>query len=149
MLAFEIDGYIFTRKICEEFKIENNQIYSKWSPFKGIMVETLLIPSGDGHIRRHKVKCDYDCIAYDCGFSVAVTEVQGYEENALGKEAYINNSFSSCKVMSISEEGIGEIIEAEPNTNLIHSKTKIPAIKYNLHQGETILETHVIAKVME
>lgn len=149
MLAFELDGYIFTRKICEDFKIENNEVYSKWSPIKGIMVETVLIPNENGHIRRHKVKSDYDCIAYDCGFSVAITEVEGYEENAIGKEAYIDNSFSSSKVISTSENGVGEIIEAEPNTNLIYSKTRIPAIKYKLLKGENILETHVISNVIK
>jgi hypothetical protein len=149
MLAFEIDGYIFTRKICEDFKIENNEIYSKWSPIKGIMVETLLIPNENGHLRRHKVKCDYDCIAYDCGFSVAITENGADEENAKDREAYIGNSFSSCKVISTGEHGTGEIIESEPNTNLIYSKTRIPAIKYMLNKGETILETHIITKVIK
>lgn len=149
MLAFEIDGYIFTRKICEDFKIENNEIYSKWSPIKGIMVETLLIPNENGHLRRHKVKCDYDCIAYDCGFSVAITEDGKDEENAKDREAYISNSFSSCKVISTCEYGSGEIIESEPNTNLIYSKTRIPAIKYILYKGEIILETQVITKVIK
>lgn len=149
MLAFEVDEYIFNRRRCEEFRIENNEIYSKWSPIKGIMVETILIPNENGHIRRHKVKCDYDCIAYDCGFSVAVTEDGKYEEIATDREAYVINSFSNCKVISHNEHGLGTIIESEPNTNLINSKTRIPAIKYELHKGENILETHVITQVIK
>ncbi len=147
MLAFEIDGYIFNRRNCEDFNIENNEIYSRWSPFNGIMVETMLIPKEDGHIRRHKVKCDYECVAYDCGFSVAITENGIYEENSSEREAYVNNSFSNCKVVSVQGNGIGEIIAAEPNTNLIYSKTKIPAVKYKLHKGENIIETEVITQV--
>lgn len=149
MLAFEIDGYIFNRRRCEDFKLENNEIYSKWSPFKGIMVETILIPNEDGHIRRHKVNCDYECTAYDCGFSVAITEDGLHEENASGKEAYVSNSFSSCKVISVHGDGTAEIIVAESNTNLIYSKTKIPAVKYNFHKGENIIETKVITQVIK
>jgi hypothetical protein len=149
MLAFEIDGYIFNRRNCEDFNIKNNEIYSRWSPFNGIMVETTLIPKEHGHIRRHKVICEYDCVAYDCGFSVAITEDGLYKENSKEREAYVNNSFSNCKVVSICGDGVGEVITAEANTNLIHPKTKIPAVKYKLHKGENIIETEIITEVIK
>jgi Uncharacterized protein conserved in bacteria len=149
MLSFEIDGYIFNRRSCEEFKIENNKIYSRWSPFKGIIVETMLIPKEDGHIRRHKVICDYECIAYDSGFSVAFTEDGMYKENLNERDAYVSNSFSNCKVVSLDGNGKGQIISAEPNTNLIYSKTRIPSVKYVLHKGENIIETEVITQVTQ
>jgi hypothetical protein len=60
----------------------------------------------------------------------------------------VNNSFSNCKVVSVSGDGVGEVITAEANTNLIHPKTKIPAVKYNLHKGENIIETEVITQVI-
>ena len=32
MLAFWIDGYVYVRRICEESKITENGVWSKWSP---------------------------------------------------------------------------------------------------------------------
>lgn len=70
-LSFEIDGYIFTRRLSLKISVKENSLFSLWSPFKGIKVETTLIPIEGGHIRRHKVTSDYDCIARDAGFSVS------------------------------------------------------------------------------
>ena len=66
-LSFEIDGYIFTRRLSLKISVKENSLFSLWSPFKGIKVETTLIPIEGGHIRRHKVTSDYDCIARDAG----------------------------------------------------------------------------------
>ena len=54
-LSFEIDGYIFTRRLSLKISVKENSLFSLWSPFKGIKVETTLIPIEGGHIRRHKV----------------------------------------------------------------------------------------------
>lgn len=75
-LSFEIDGYIFTRRLSLKISVKENSLFSLWSPFKGIKVETTLIPIEGGHIRRHKVTSDYDCIARDAGFSVHALTVQ-------------------------------------------------------------------------
>ena len=49
-LSFEIDGYIFTRRLSLKISVKENSLFSLWSPFKGIKVETTLIPIEGGHI---------------------------------------------------------------------------------------------------
>ena len=66
MLAFWIDGYVYVRRICEESKITENGIWSKWSPYPGITVETTITPDAGGHTRVHKITSEIDCVAYDC-----------------------------------------------------------------------------------
>lgn len=119
MLAFEIDGIIFVRRKCDEKRIEDGKIYSRWSPFKGINVETVLIPTEYGHLRKHNVECEYDCVAYDCGFASSGAEVK--------------------------VEGAGEIIpvRCEPNTNLTDPYARMNAVKYNLKKGKNEIETKV------
>lgn len=122
MLAFEIDGIIFTRRECTEYSItKNGTIHSKWSPFLGIMVETTLIPTSNGHKRKHIITSEIDCFAYDCGFATPNEET----DKVFGK-------------------GKNMIIDCSPNTNLMNPYTKMQAVKYEIPKGITELETEII-----
>lgn len=122
-LAFYIDSTVFYRKRCiEHVMSEDGSHMSKWSPCRGITVETTLIPTDVGHIRRHTVTCDFDCIAYDTTFSTP-----------LGGGGEIHG-----------KDGEEVVIECEPNTNLIYPKTEIKAVKYEFKKGTTTVETTVI-----
>ncbi len=122
MLAFEIDGYIFCRRKSTEHRVnQDGSVYSLWSPFNGITVETLLIPTENGHIRRRTVTTEYDCVAYDCGFATP--------------------SGSGGEVIGYGE---GVTVICEPNSNLIYTKTEIKAVKYTIKKGTTKLETKVV-----
>ena len=123
MLAFEKDNIIFVRRKCSEYKIEENgTVYSKWSPYKGVEVETRIIPTADGHIRQHTVKCTEECTAYDCAASFA--------PDAGGGEIF----------------GSGEeiTVTCAPNTNISKPLTKMKAIKYVFGKGTYEVETKVV-----
>lgn len=123
-LAFEIDGQIFYRRKCKEFSVNaDGSVASKWSPFRGIEVETTLTPTEDGHIRRHTVTVNEDCVAYDTAFALPV----GYPDGG-----------------EISGEGEPILITAEPNTNLICPQTEIKAVKYTFKKGTTTVQTRVV-----
>ncbi len=151
MLAFIVNGYVYVRRICENFTIEENKVMSKWSPYQGIIVETTIIPTDEGHIRQHSIYSEIDCDAYDCGFAVAADPEQGIWTSAdLGK-AIAECNFESCEVIgnikdnSSADLDNGEIIVADPNTNLLYPKTVIPAVKYKIHKGKNVVETIIIA----
>jgi len=121
-LAFEIDSMIFYRGKCIEHSIsDDGSHYSKWSPYRGITVETTLMPTEVGHIRRHTVACDFDCVAYDTAFATPLGG--GGEIHGTGEEL---------------------ILDCEPNTNLIYPKCEIKAVKYSFKKGVTTVETTVI-----
>ena len=121
-LAFEIDGRIFYRGKCIEHRMETDgSHYSKWSPCRGITVETMLIPTQNGHIRRHTVEADFDCVAYDTAFATPLGG--GGEIHGGGEEM---------------------TIVCEPNTNLIYPKCEMKAVKYDFKKGVTSIETTVV-----
>lgn len=121
-LAFEIDERIFYRGKCNEHRVEEDgSHYSKWSPCRGITVETLLIPTDDGHIRKHTVTTDEDCIAYDTAFA---TPIGGGGE--------------------IHGDGEETLLPCEPNANLIFPRCEIKAVKYFFKKGTTTVKTTVI-----
>lgn len=123
MLAFDIDGRIFYRaELLEHSMTEDGCHYSKWSPYRGINVETVLIPTDGGHIRRHTVECPFDCTAYDTAFATP-----------LGGGGEIHG-----------EDGAEVTLSCEPNSNLIFPKTEIKAVKYEFKKGVNKVETTVI-----
>lgn len=141
-LSFEIDGYIFTRSLSLKTCVEEEHLFSLWSPFKGIEVETILIPIEGGHIRRHKIASDYDCIARDAGFSVSCVsgvDCTSYEENGV---VTVKNNFSFCSVESTTG-GKCEVVSFHPNTSLVYQKTATPLASYEIKKGVTEIETIV------
>lgn len=121
MLTFVKDNMCFVRRKCVESRInDDGSVWSKWSPYDGVMVETLIIPAKTGHIRKHKVVCKEDCIAYDCSFAMP-------EPND-----------------KIYGNGETETIWCAPNTNLMNPWTELQMIKYNLISGENTIETEIV-----
>ena len=142
MLSFEIDGYIFTRRLCDEISISKNEIVSKWSPFKGIDVVTTLIPTENGHIRKHVITSEFECIARDAGFAVSSDSDCHCKSNANDDYAEVKNNFSYCRVQSTSG-GTHEILTMPPNTSLAYKNTLLPMAVYKIRKGITTIETIV------
>ena len=140
MLAFVIDGYTFIRRHSEEFQLFGDRLVSRWSPFAGITVVTELIPTGMGHIRRHRVESAIACTAYDCGFAVPKF-CDGFAASAEGSAAGARNARQRCTVTG--RTGAGVLVEAWPNTSLYAVNTVIPAVKYDIPVGAVTLETTV------
>jgi hypothetical protein len=151
MLAFLINGYVYVRRISESYRVEEDRVISKWSPYQNIEVETTIIPTKDGHTRQHNIVSKIECVAYDCGFAVAADPSQGIVTEIDNGVAIAKCDFESCEISgSYKEEehnemADGEIIIADPNTNLLYPKTVIPAVKYNIRQGNNMIETIVKA----
>ncbi len=143
MLAFYINGYVYVRRICEDFQVTEQDVTSRWVPYEGIKVETVITPTEKGHIRRHLIDSDRECEAYDCGFAIEI-DVDGEELEAGERCAKAENCYSRCSVNIVKGEGRGEIIAADPNTNLLHPMTRIPAIRYQIHKGTNEIITEVI-----
>ena len=146
MLAFVIDGWVFVRRHCTDFTLEETRLVSKWSPFPGIEVETELVPTETGHLRRHTVASTIDCTAYDCGYAVP-RFAPGYAQRADSAAAEAANAVCRCAVAGKGGEGV--VIKAFPNTGLYSTNTAIPAVKYHIPAGTTRLETVVDAAYRE
>ena len=57
--------------------------------------------------------------------------------------ARVENHYSGCTVETENAEGEGVVILADPNTNLLHPMTRIPAVKYPIHAGKNELTTEI------
>lgn len=140
MLAFFAHDTCYVRRQCDEVRFENNTVYSKWRPVDGIVVETTLIPTENGHIRRHTVTSELDCTAYECGF--AYPNCMELSENEFGggfAEMRDKNGFSRVDAVG----GTGKILWAAPNTNMIFPNTGIPCVVYEIKKGTQTFEARI------
>lgn len=157
MLAFVIDGYVYVRRICMEHIITEKGVYSKWSPYPGIVVETMITPNDKGHERMHKIVSNRECVAYDCGFSINRGDFKavGFECSEGDGWAQASNEYCLCRLEgevindlgdAIDKNIRGFIISSDPNLNLLYTKTSIPSIRYQIDEGTQKLVTNVIAE---
>ncbi len=135
VLCFEIDGHMFPRRTIHSFALvpagtesdleHADMMVSEWSPFTGIVVESKIIPTTTGHIRIHKIDSEYDCVAYDTGYSMPITD-------------------DTCSVKCLEGDGVEDCIVAAPNTNICYSKTKLPHVRYRIKKGSQIIRTEIV-----
>lgn len=123
--SFRVHGHIFVRGQAENIQVYEDMVVSDWSPVEGIRVHSEIIPTQNGHLRRHLVESEAACEAYDAGFAVPMEEADG------------------CSVHILCGKGRVEMMKPDPNTNLIHSKTLIPTAVYCIEIGKSVLETEI------
>ena len=123
MLSFVKNGHAYNRNECSEFRVNDDAtVYSKWSPFEGVTVTTLIIPTEDGHIRKHTIDSDGEYIAYDCGFQT------------LSDDGDVSG-----------EKGEKEVILVNPNLNLYEPHLlNMKCVKYTIPKGKSEFETKVV-----
>ena len=139
MLAFVIDRNVFVRRASESWKIEKGAVVTTWSPFPGIEVTTTITPTATGHHRHHEVDSAFDCEAYDTGFAVP-NFAPGYDETVENHSAEAHCDTLCCKV---SGTGEGVLIKCDPNTSLYFANVRLPAVKYAIAKGHTVMDTDI------
>lgn len=151
MLAFVVNGYVYVRRISEKFEIEEDRVVSSWSPYEGIQVQTIIIPTEAGHIRNHVIQSEVACVAYDCGFSISAELSSNLIMTEETDKASAECNTALCEVKGKyvdhrqDKTAQGQVIRADPNTNLLYAKTVIPSVKYEIKKGKNELETTITA----
>ena len=122
MLIFERDEMFYMRRKCKKTSVlEDGTLYSAWSPFSGVSVETYITPIKGGHKRKHIIESDGNYTAYDGAF--ATPDGDGYGD--------------------IAGDGEKVVIKSSPNINLSNNLTQTKTLKYNISKGKNLIETTV------
>lgn len=138
-LVFEIGGLFFGRPKADKADVSANGIVSYWSPFKGINVVTELIVKYNYYSVKHTITSNIACTAYSCGFALS-TDTPDYEAGVTDDVAVIMSNNRGCEV----DGGPGLIITASSNTNLLHPRTAIPAVRHTIKAGVTEVRASVM-----
>ncbi|KAA0700146.1 DUF2264 domain-containing protein [Neorhizobium sp. P12A] len=148
MLAFSDDGLHYrVRETNSDARLAGDVLYSKWSPFSDVSVETWLIPSAPWHIRAHRVVTPRPLQTAEGGFAIARRDFNADTFVADKGSAYAvgEADFSGILDLGSSVERTGIAQKGPPNTNLIVARTLVPQLRAEIPAGETILISAVLA----
>ncbi|MCI9868241.1 DUF2264 domain-containing protein [Rhizobium skierniewicense] len=148
MLGLSDDGIHFrTRETMEEALIAGDHLYSRWRPWRDVVVETWLIPQNPWHVRVHRIQTPYGLETSEGGFAI--------ERADFNRDT---NEIGNGKAVCFGQKDISAIVDLSPgslrdrvahqaiaNTNLIHPRTLVPQLRGALAAGETILITAAMA----
>ena len=146
MLAFLSNGFYFVRRRCEEVRCENDTLWSRWSPFEGVEVETTLRPEGKGHLRTHVIHSDKEYTAVEGGFSLPWKETTEIIQEKGSGIIKVSGPGGSSLLELREGDGIGEMVFCEANVNVCHNRTVLPYLQYQIKKGTTKISVYVEGK---
>ncbi|WP_234032921.1 DUF2264 domain-containing protein [Paenibacillus faecalis] len=144
MLALsECDEHYRVRRFCEEYRVEEQFVYSKWLPWQDVEIQTWLIPVGLWHVRIHRIDSKRRLAAAEGGFAVgrmmdfALSETDGVKIAADRAVALMPGGISG--IVNIQGYTGAIMVYPEANTNLLKPRTMIPTLTVQLESGEHVL----------
>lgn len=144
LLVSECDDYWRPRRRPEETRSTENQLYSRWKPFDDVEIETWIIPSGDWHVRVHKVKAGRNLWLREGGFGIMrYNDYDVYKKERISKfdqdnGLKIETDWGISAIVSISGGDFVSFIYPMPNTNLMFSTQITPVISSSCRRGEVL-----------
>lgn len=140
MLALTEDGFYYrVRNQCLESRIEGNVLYSRWRPWKDVEIETWLVPALPWHVRIHRIQTMRRLSSVEGGFALNCAGERLKQNRIIQRWQRGKRRRSPHHALAIYPAGVsglhdlldkrkGRIVNAHPNTNLLHARTVIPAL---------------------
>ncbi len=149
-LALSDDGEYY--RVCErpvEAGYDQGRLRSRWRPLPGVEVETWLVPSPPWHLRVHRVRTDRPLWTAEGGFALDRTgddplAREGVEQAGEGL-ALARYPAGGSGLRDLQGLRTGRVLRADPNTNLLASRTVLPTLLGQHTPGEYWLVCAVLA----
>lgn len=143
LLLADGDNYYRGRRDCEEVRVDENFIFSRWSPWHDVHVDTWLIPFGEWHLRLHRINSARTLQTAEGGFAVRKTEPQADER---GVSLVADNGMSRIVDLSPVIHRRAESIVTPPNSSVMFPEcAAIPLLTGEIAHGESWLCCAVFA----
>jgi len=125
------------RRDTEASRVEDGVPYSRYSPWDDVTVETWLVPTAPGHARIHRLDTDRALQTVEGGFPLGVT--QDDDPAAFDRDASDSTATAryptGCTQIDAGDGRTAEFTRPEPNTNLLHPRTIVPALHGEFDAG--------------
>lgn len=140
----EGDGYYKTRYGCESYDIKEDYIESCWKPWKDVIIKSFIVPLTPWHVRIHVIDTKRTLDAAEGAFSAPawIGTNKEYKDKIFYK-------FDDCitGIVDLSGSRKAEMVQPEPNTNLLYSRTVIPTLTGRINPGKSVLISAVLGAV--
>jgi len=145
LLLADGDNYFRGRRECEAVRIDENYIFSRWSPWHDVHIESWLVPFGEWHLRLHRINSARTLQTVEGGFAVMKTEPQLSERGS-----YLSAANGSSDIVDLSPAVIRQpdCVVTPPNSSVMFADcAAIPVLATTVPQGESWLCCAVTASV--
>ena len=154
MLAVRAEGRDLwhVRSGCEQYRLEEDRISFTWSPMNGVMIDTVIAPAGQWHVRKHVIRTETALEAAEGAFSVPrdwagarpCDRISTAAEADEGRATAAGERGTSA-IYALEGYTGGEVIQTEPNTNLMEPRCVLPTLHSRMEPGEHRLVCAVFA----
>ncbi len=145
LLLADGDNYFRGRRECEAVRIDENYIFSRWSPWHDVHIESWLVPFGEWHLRLHRINSARTLQTVEGGFAVIKTEPQ-----LIGRGSYLSAANGSSAIVDLSPavNRQPDCVVTPPNSSVMFADcAAIPVLAATVPQGESWLCCAVTASV--
>ena len=144
------------RSGCDTFSLQQDRVAFTWSPMEDVRIESVIVPIGMWHVRCHRIRTSLPVEAAEGAFAVKkdgagrrpcdriVTCLSQDADRAAAHGVY-----GTSAIFALCGYDQGEVINTEPNTNLLNPRTVLPMLKARLSPGEHILCCAVYADTQD
>ncbi|CAM7555256.1 DUF2264 domain-containing protein [Citrobacter freundii] len=137
LLLADGDGYYRGRRQCDEVRVDENFIWSRWAPWHDVMIETWLVPFGEWHLRLHRINSARTLQTVEGGFAVMKAEPRLCERGCLLAAC---NGTSVIVDLSPSIVRQPDSVVTPPNSSIMFPEcASIPVLTSEIPQGESWL----------
>ncbi|WP_261847327.1 DUF2264 domain-containing protein [Pectobacterium araliae] len=136
LLLCDNDEYWRGRRECEHVSIQPDYIWSRWSPWHDVHIDTWLIPCGEWHIRIHRIDSKRDLKTVEGGFAVMNEVAVFVPENDRESLLRARNGTSSLYDLSSFYPRETGYVVTPPNSSIMFAEcAAIPTLSGTVSQG--------------
>ncbi|POT56783.1 hypothetical protein C3432_15450 [Citrobacter amalonaticus] len=137
LLLAEGDNYFRGRRQCDDVRVEENFIFSRWSPWQDVTIDSWLVPFGEWHIRLHRINSARTLQTVEGGFAVMKADHQLRERGCL---LAAENGTSIIVDLSPAVARQPDSVVTPPNSSIMFAQcASIPTLTTEISQGESWL----------
>ncbi|MCU6677621.1 DUF2264 domain-containing protein [Leclercia tamurae] len=137
LLLADGDNYFRGRRECETVRVDENYIFSRWSPWHDVHIDSWLVPFGEWHLRLHRITSARTLQTVEGGFAVMKTEPQLH-----GRGSYLSADNGSSAIVDLSPNisRQPDSVVTPPNSSIMFAEcAAIPVLTSAIPQGESWL----------
>lgn len=145
MLALsEGDNLFRVRRRNEEYKIEDNVLFTRWKPWLDVEISTWIVAGLPWHVRIHRIDTKRTLTAAEGGFAVSSDENLQVKQEAMSVQA--RSLIGTSEICGLHGYTETEAVYPHSNTNLLYPRTIIPTLKVDLGMGTHWLVSAIYGK---
>jgi hypothetical protein len=135
MIGFSDDGKHYrVREHVNTASLAGDVLFSTWTPWSDVTVETWIIPSGAWHLRVHRITSLRSLQTIEGGFAAPRTDFDADQRFEVGSSAYVVSKLGDFSgILDDSpHERLARVNAPHGNTSLMFPRTLIPQLLGNV-----------------